>query len=171
MKNALVIGGGFAGCASAHVLDLQGGWNVTLVESAPFLGAGNKTQWYGGHPYTFGPRHFLTRNEDVFEFLNKYCPLRRCGEHIFLSYVESDEKFYNYPIHVDDIPLMPESNQILSEIENTEKRIRHCKNSNDCTLELHTFVLIANLAAMTQATHKCYNDGLNGQTTCITLKE
>ena len=83
MKKALIIGGGTAGCAAAHVLALQGGWKVTLVEKAAFLGAGVRTQWYGGHPYTFGPRHFLTQNEDVFEFLNKYCPLRRCQDHVF----------------------------------------------------------------------------------------
>ena len=58
VKKALVIGGGFAGCAAAHVLELQGGWDVTLVEQNSFLGAGVRTQWYGGHPYTFGPRHF-----------------------------------------------------------------------------------------------------------------
>ena len=47
MKKALIIGGGFAGCASAHVLALQGGWDVMLVERGPFLGAGVRTQWYG----------------------------------------------------------------------------------------------------------------------------
>ena len=80
-----------------------------------------RTQWYGGHPYTFGPRHFLTQNEDVFEFLNRYCPLRRCPDHVFLSYVESDGNFYNYPIHVDDIPQMPESKQIYAEIKEAKQ--------------------------------------------------
>ena len=72
MKSALIIGGGPAGCAASHVLSLQGGWDITLVEKASFLGAGVRTNWYGGHPYTFGPRHFLTQNEEVFEFFNKY---------------------------------------------------------------------------------------------------
>jgi 2-polyprenyl-6-methoxyphenol hydroxylase-like FAD-dependent oxidoreductase len=40
MKPALVIGGGFAGCAASLQLQLMGGWDVTLVERAPFLGAG-----------------------------------------------------------------------------------------------------------------------------------
>lgn len=60
MKRALVIGGGFAGCAAAHQLSLLGGWDIDLVERAPFLGGGVKTHWRGGHPFTFGPRHFLT---------------------------------------------------------------------------------------------------------------
>ena len=45
-KSALIIGGGFAGCAAAHQLDLLGGWDITLIEKSNFLGAGNKTRWY-----------------------------------------------------------------------------------------------------------------------------
>lgn len=121
MKKALIIGGGMAGCAAAHVLSLQKKWDVTLVEIAPFLGAGVRTQWYGGHPYTFGPRHFLTQNEEVFDFFNKYCPLRRCPDHRFLSYVEADGNFYNYPIHINDVPDMPESDQIYGELKQAKQ--------------------------------------------------
>jgi UDP-galactopyranose mutase len=117
MKTALIIGGGFAGCAAAHQLQLQGGWQVTVVEAAPHLGAGVRTQWMGGHPYTFGPRHFLTQREDLFAFLDKYLPLRLCPEHQFLAYVERDQAFYNYPIHEDDIPGMPDYHQIMEELE------------------------------------------------------
>lgn len=120
-KTALIIGGGFAGCAAAHQLELLGGWDVTLTESAPFLGGGCRTLWYGGHPYTFGPRHFLTQNEPVYTYLNKYCPLRRCNDHVFLTYVEQDQQFYNYPIHVDDIQRMPERDGILAELAECKK--------------------------------------------------
>jgi UDP-galactopyranose mutase len=116
MKKALVIGGGFAGCAAAHQLQLQGGWDVTLVEAAPFLGAGVKTRYLGGHPYTFGPRHFLTPKVHIFNYLNTYCPMRRCAEHQFLTYVEADQTFYGYPIHRDDLPRMPEAKQIQEEL-------------------------------------------------------
>ncbi|MEO0962092.1 MAG: UDP-galactopyranose mutase [Pseudomonadota bacterium] len=116
MKTALVIGGGFAGCAAAHQLQLMGGWDTTVVEAAPFLGAGVRTQYYGGHPYTFGPRHFLTPWPHVYEFLNTYVPMRRCADHQFLTYVSDDEQFYGYPIHADDIPTMPEAAQIENEL-------------------------------------------------------
>ncbi len=119
MKSALIIGGGFAGCAAAHQLELQGGWDVTLVESAPFLGAGVRTKWYGGHPYTFGPRHFLTRDERLFDFLHKYVPLRRL-KHVFLTYIEQDQQFYNFPIHKDDIELMPDRDKIKRELAETQ---------------------------------------------------
>ena len=112
----LIIGGGFAGCASAHALSLKGGYDATLIEKAPFLGAGVRTFFLGGHPYTFGPRHFLTRQEWIFDYLNKYLPLRRCNEHQFVTYVEDDADFYSYPIHEDDISRMPDADKINSEL-------------------------------------------------------
>ena len=116
MKSALVIGGGFAGCAAAHQLMLMGGYDVTVVEALPFLGAGVKTRFYGGHPFTYGPRHFLTPMPHVFEFINKYVPMRRCADHQFLTYVERDQQFYNYPIHKDDIEIMPDGPQVKDEL-------------------------------------------------------
>ena len=98
MKKALVIGGGFGGCTAAHKISLLGGWDIDLVESAPHLGGGCKTFYQGGHPYTFGPRHFLTDMEHTFEYLNSIVPMRNCNEHRFLTYVEQDHDFYHYPI-------------------------------------------------------------------------
>ena len=117
MKKALMIGGGFGGCTAAHQLELLGGWDCTVVEAAPFLGAGVRTSWWGGHPYTFGPRHFLTQKQEVFDFLNQYVPLRRCPEHEFLTYVERDNQFYNYPIHRDDVARMPDREKVEKELQ------------------------------------------------------
>jgi UDP-galactopyranose mutase len=116
MKSALIIGGGFAGCAMAHQLALAGGWRVVVVEALPYLGAGVRTRFCGGHPYTFGPRHFLTTMEHVFAYLNSHVPMRRCADHQFLTYVERDSQFYGYPIHRDDIPRMPEAERIQDEL-------------------------------------------------------
>src|SRR5438876_305361 len=127
MKTALIIGGGFAGCAAAHQLALQGGWDVTLVERGAALGAGVRTKWYGGHPYTFGPRHFLTPHQHVFDFLNKYVPLRLCSEHQALTYIERDGAFYNFPIHKDDIARMPDADKISQEIREA-KGVADSKN-------------------------------------------
>lgn len=130
MKTALIIGGGFAGCAAAHQLGLRGGWDVTVIEAAPFLGAGVRTMWYGGHPHTFGPRHFLTQRPDLFEFLDKYVPLRRCQNHQFLAYVQADEQFFNFPIHKDDIPKMRDCDQIYRELASLSG-VAHAKNLED----------------------------------------
>ena len=115
MKTACILGGGFAGCAAAHQLEMEGGWDVTLIEASNQLGAGVRTSWHGGHPYTFGPRHFLTQRQDVWDYMNAICPLRRL-EHEFRTYVESDDQFYSYPIHEDDISRMPEADLIHYEL-------------------------------------------------------
>jgi UDP-galactopyranose mutase len=116
MTKVLVIGAGMAGCSSAQLL-AERGWDITLIETAPFLGGGNKTFYYGGHPYTFGPRHFLTKDEKIFDYLNKFTPLRRIPEHEFLTYIERDPGFYHFPIHRDDIDLMPDKEKILAELD------------------------------------------------------
>ena len=130
MKKALVIGGGFAGCASTHHLLLMGGWEVTLVEALPYLGAGVRTSWYGGHPYTFGPRHFLTQNQSVYDYLDTYCPLRRCLDHEFWTYVERDQAFYGFPIHRDDITRMPDRDVIDDELKRVPG-VANAKNLED----------------------------------------
>ena len=131
MKKALIIGGGFAGCAAAHQLELLGDWDVTVIEKAPFLGAGVRTNWFGGHPYTFGPRHFLTPYEEVFTYLNKIIPMRKCSEHEFLTYVEKDNDFYAYPINLNDVKKMPDYNQIKNQMDEKKKQeFIGAKNAN-----------------------------------------
>ena len=120
MKKALIIGGGFAGCSAAHMLAVSDSWDIDLVEKNSFLGAGVRTFWKGGHPFTFGPRHFLTQNEDIYHYLKRYCPLRDCSEHQYLTYIEQDAAFYNFPMHKDDIAKMPDRDIIYQELENAE---------------------------------------------------
>jgi len=116
MKNALVIGGGFTGCTAAFELSKHVDWAVDLVERNSFLGAGNKTQYYKGHPYTFGPRHFLTREKWIFDYLNKYVPLRSCSDHQFLTLGQYQSEFYHYPLNFNDIDKFRDSGKIYSEL-------------------------------------------------------
>ena len=96
-KKLLIIGGGFAGCCAAHMLQ-EKGFETFIVESGKILGGGVRTYWYGGHPYTFGPRHFLTENKKWFDYLNKIIPMRDISkDHQNLTYVEEDQKFWSYP--------------------------------------------------------------------------
>jgi UDP-galactopyranose mutase len=111
---SIIIGGGVSGCTSANELD-KIGHETIIVEKGQYLGAGVRTFWFGGHPYTFGPRHFLTHNDDVYNYMDAICPLRLCSEHEFITYVEQDDAFYNYPIHEDDVLLMPDRKQIEKE--------------------------------------------------------
>jgi len=130
LKNVLIIGGGAAGCSAAHQLTKMGGWDVLLVEAGPFLGAGVRTFKYGGHPYTFGPRHFLTQNREVYDYMDSICPLRSCEDHQFITYVERDNAFYNYPIHFDDIEKMPDVAAIKGELA-AAKGVANAKNLED----------------------------------------
>ncbi len=130
MKKILIIGGGPAGCSVAHIVSEFSDCETTLIESSSFLGAGVRTQYYGGHPYTFGPRHFLTQNQKVFDYINNIIPMRSCSEHEFISYVEQDDNFYNFPIHMDDVRAMPDSEIILNEIKEA-KGVMNANNIED----------------------------------------
>ncbi len=134
MKKVLIIGGGFAGCAAAHQLSSINNLDITLVETANHLGAGVRTNFYGGHPYTFGPRHFLTPYQEVYKYLNDIIPMRDCKEHEFITYVERDNDFYAYPINMNDVKRMPDSKKILGEMEFSEdnkERIENAQNLED----------------------------------------
>ena len=120
MKKVLIIGGGPAGCAAAHQISMLGGYEILVVEATNRIGGGCKTMYMGGHPYTFGPRHFLTDKPYLAEFLQKFVPLRSCKEHEFKTYVEQDDEFYNFPITEVDIKRMPDYEKIKEERENAK---------------------------------------------------
>ncbi len=119
--NIIIIGGGFAGCASAEMLSKLKGVNISIIEKSNFLGAGVRTFFYGGHPYTYGPRHFLTKNKETYIYLKKFLKLRNCNYHQFKSYVEEDDQFYNYPLNQSDIMNMPDFKKIKKELKNKKK--------------------------------------------------
>jgi len=118
----LIIGGGFAGCAMAHALDLKNIKDVVIVEASNQLGAGVRTYFWGGHPYTFGPRHFLTKDKKIYDFFNKYISMRDCSEHKYLTYVEQDDQFYSMPLSYDDIENMPDKKKIYNELDLIKKK-------------------------------------------------
>ncbi len=127
-----IIGGGIAGCAAAHLISQSRSNKVTIFEASASLGAGNRTEWWAGHPYTFGPRHFLTQFTDVFEYFNKLVPLRLHSSHQFKTFVERDDAFYNYPINLQDIAKMPDADLINEELEeastNKEQAVNSARN-------------------------------------------
>jgi UDP-galactopyranose mutase len=114
-KKVAIIGAGTAGCAAAYQFERLGGWSIDIFEGGNTVGAGVRTQFYGGHPYTFGPRHFLTRNQAVFDYFNSIVPMRLL-KHRFLTYLEEEADFFSYPISALDIPRMRRSEQIQREL-------------------------------------------------------
>jgi UDP-galactopyranose mutase len=114
LKKAVIIGAGISGCMPAMLLQ-EKGWAVTVIDKAGFTGGGLRTFFHGGHPYTFGPRHFLSPYPEAFEFLNKYVPMRHINK-INYTFMESEGTFHTYPIHEDDIDKIPESEKIRQEL-------------------------------------------------------
>lgn len=117
----LIIGGGFAGCASAEVLSHMKNAKINIVEKSKFLGAGVRTFFYGGHPFTYGPRHFLTQRKEAYNYIKKFLKFHNCNNHQFISYVEKDNQWYNYPINTKDIERMPDKKKIKKELNKRKK--------------------------------------------------
>ena len=90
MKKVTVIGSGFTGCMFAMMLKNKD-WDVTVIDKASFTGGGVRTFYHGGHPYTYGPRHFIGPEENMpaFEFLNKIVPLNPSASIAILHFVLS----------------------------------------------------------------------------------
>lgn len=117
MKKAIVIGSGFTGCMFAMMLR-EKNWDVKVIEKSKITGGGVRTFYHGGHPFTFGPRHFIGPETSMpaFEFLNKYVPMRKINK-INLSYQASDDLFAHYPIHIDDVKKFKDSEKIFKELK------------------------------------------------------
>lgn len=124
-----------AGCSSAEMLSKIKGAQIKLLESSNYLGAGVRTFFYGGHPYTFGPRHFLTKKKSTYEYLKKFLNLKNKNYHQFKSYVEADNKFYNYPINMSDIERMPDKIKIKKELNERKNKKVNAKNLNEFWLK------------------------------------
>jgi|TARA_B100001964_G_C14217004_1_gene593277 UDP-galactopyranose mutase len=115
MKKAIIIGAGISGSIPAMLLK-EKGWSVTVIDKASYIGGGLRTFFHGGHPFTYGPRHFLSPHPEAYEFLNKYVPLRDITK-INYTFIESDNTFYTYPPHEEDVPIMPEAAIIQKELK------------------------------------------------------
>jgi len=127
MKKILIIGGGFSGCSSAEIISRIPDTEITLVEKGNLLGAGVRTHFNGGHPFTFGPRHFLTTKIEAYNYLKKFLKLRNVNYHKFISYIRQDDNFYNYPLNTKDLEKMPDKKKIKAEIK-AAKNVESSKN-------------------------------------------
>ena len=115
---ATVLGGGFAGTTVAHLL-ARDGWHVELWEKENHLGGGCRTFFYGGHPFTYGPRLYYGYSEKVFKWVDSIIKIRRFPFEL-RTYVEQDCRFYSYPIHSEDIPQMPDREEIEKELKSLD---------------------------------------------------
>ncbi len=115
----IILGGGLSGCVVANELDKKG-LETTIIEKNSYLGGGCHTFFYGGHPYTEGPRPLSIMDGKAFDYINAVVKLRTFPL-ILDTYIEQDQRFYGYPIHWDDIQVMPDKDKILQELEDRPK--------------------------------------------------
>ena len=115
MKKAIVIGAGFTGCMFAMMLK-EKNWSVKVFDKSNLTGGGVRTFYHGGHPFTYGPRHFIGPESSIkaFEFLDKIVPMRHLKK-MNLSYQQKDDFFANYPIFEEDLKKLSDSEQIFNE--------------------------------------------------------
>lgn len=116
---AIILGGGVSGCVMANELGKKGVETI-LIEKNGYLGGGCHTFFYGGHPYTEGPRPLSIMDGKAFDYINPIVEMRTFPL-ILDSYNEKDQQFYGFPIHWDDIQNMPDKDKILQELEDRPK--------------------------------------------------
>lgn len=114
-RKALILGGGLAGCYTAYLLKKKN-FDISIIE-ADKIGGLCRTRYYAGHPYEFGPHVFFWPETNINNSLIELTDVRQVQRHP-ISFINKDEKFYRYPIHYDDIKLMPESNEIKIQLKN-----------------------------------------------------
>tara|TARA_B100001057_G_scaffold382001_1_gene387963 strand:- start:352 stop:1464 length:1113 start_codon:yes stop_codon:yes gene_type:complete len=124
MKKAIVIGAGFTGCMFAMMLK-EKNWSVKVFDKSNLTGGGVRTFYHGGHPFTYGPRHFIGPESSIkaFEFLDKIVPMRHLKK-MNLSYQQKDDFFANYPIFEEDLKKLSDSEQIFNELNNLPKETK-----------------------------------------------
>ncbi|KPJ55326.1 hypothetical protein AMJ47_00425 [Parcubacteria bacterium DG_72] len=119
-KTALILGAGFAGCTAAYLLKKKG-FDVVVLEKSEFAGGGCRTYFYGGHPYTFGPRIFFTKDEEVIKLMCSFLKMRKlCVK--TLSFIEKDKQFYYYPIFAKDFEKMPDKEEIKKQLHDRKDK-------------------------------------------------
>jgi UDP-galactopyranose mutase len=115
MARVLVLGAGMAGCTAAYLLARRG-HEVTIIEAERRPGGGVRTSWYGGHPHTFGPRVFFSRDQEVIDQLTSLVEIREFETRTW-TYVEADGALYHYPLFAGDLPQMPDWPAIRAELD------------------------------------------------------
>ena len=115
---ALILGGGFAGTTVAHLLH-RSGWECTIIEKDQVLGGGCRTYFYGGHPFTYGPRLYYGYSDKVFAWVNGIVPIRRFPFELkTLAHepVDAERRFWTYPPHELDFEHYPRAAAVKAEL-------------------------------------------------------
>jgi len=139
---ALILGGGFAGTTTAFLLR-RAGWEVTLIEKEAHLGGGCRTFFHAGHPFTYGPRLYYGYSAKVWEWMNRFVPIRRFPFELrTLAHEPNDEarRFWSYPPHEEDLARYPRAAQSATERDALKSGPIWCANG-EAPADLHEYWL------------------------------
>ena len=167
MKKAIVIGSGFSGSMFAMMLK-EKNWDVKVIDKSKITGGGVRTFWHGGHPFTYGPRHFIgpESSRPAYEFLNKIVPMRYLNKKNY-SYQQKDDFFAHYPMHEDDIKKLSDADKIFNELKSLPAESK-TSNYEDFWISrvgktlYERFNKFYNLKAWNLKTNKDMNAGFEG---------
>ena len=119
--NVLVVGAGFTGCTLTYLLN-KNGHQVAIKEKLDHIGGlCFTTKSPNGILYEPSGAHtFHTNNDTVIEFIQKFSK--------FNSYVHNkgiilNRNLRHYPLSIETIKKMPESDQILEELKDRPKNV------------------------------------------------
>lgn len=133
MSKILILGAGFAGCTVADLLTAKG-YRVTVIEGQAVPGGGCRANYYGGHPYTMGPRIFYTGDEAVIRQMESKVKIRHFVVRTY-TYVAADRKLYHYPIFAGDIADMPDRDKIEKELKTRQGKTPRWDNFENYWLD------------------------------------
>ena len=129
----LVLGAGVAGCTTAYLLARKG-YLVTILEGGHEPGGGVRTRWYGGHPYTFGPRVFFSKDDEIISLLTSLTKIRPFYTRSW-TYVSEDGQLYHYPLFLDDLSKMPDWNKISQQLDERKGKTPRTNNFENYWLD------------------------------------
>ena len=122
-----------AGCTASYLLARKG-YEVTVIEGESEPGGGVRTRWYGGHPYTFGPRVFFSKDDEVITTLTDLIQIRQFYTRTW-TYVADDGARYHYPLYRGDLAKMPDRDEIRSQLAEREGKIPRTDNFENYWLD------------------------------------
>ena len=108
----LIIGGGFAGCASAEILSHMKNAKINIVEKVNFWELELELFFMVDILYIWSKTLSNSKKKEAYNYIKKFLKFHNCNNHQFISYVEKDNQWYNYPINTKDIERMPDKKKL-----------------------------------------------------------
>jgi len=117
MKPCIVVGAGLAGCTMAYLLR-ERGYAVTVYEKSQQVGGLCRDErWHGTLYSVAGPHIFHTKDDEVWEFANRFTGF---NGYVHRIGVEAQGRTVNWPLAWSDFPGLPQPSPVAADTSNLE---------------------------------------------------